>query len=76
MVVINHCDPVQLNAYSTVPLSLNVSATVQQDFALGSCARFGNPIVTISIQNRPDFYGASPYTMRENWTPKASSISF
>ena len=65
MVVINHCTPHQLNAYSTVPLAQSVTTSIQHDFAIGSFARFGNPVVTISIQDRPDFHGASHYSMRE-----------
>ena len=65
MVVINHCTPHQLNAYSTVPLAQSVTTSVQHDFAIGSFARFGNPVVTLSIQDRPDFHGASHYNMRE-----------
>lgn len=65
MVVINHCNPHQLNAYPTVPLSQSVIASVQQDFAIGNFARFGNPYVTVSIQNRPDFHYASHYSIRD-----------
>ena len=65
MVVINHCTPHQLNAYPTGPLAENVVASVEQDFAIGSFARFGNPLTTISIQDRPDFYDASHYSIRE-----------
>ena len=65
MVVINHCTPHQLNAYSTVPLSQSVTTSVQHDFAIGSFARFGNPVVALSIQDRQDFHGASHYSMRE-----------
>ena len=65
MVVINHCNPHQLIAYPTVPLAQSVAASVQKDFEIGSFARFGNPLVTISIQDRPDFHGASHYSIRE-----------
>ena len=65
MVVINHCNPHQLNAYPTVPLSQSVIASFQQDFAIGNFARFGNPYVTVSIQNRFDFQYASHYSIRE-----------
>ena len=65
MVVINHCTPHQLNAYPTTPLTPNVAASVEQDFAIGSFARFGNPLEIISIQDRPDFHGASHYSIRE-----------
>ena len=65
MVIINHCPPEQLHAYPTVPLSPNLESTIQHDFAIGSFARFGNPVVNISIHDRPDFYNASHYTMRE-----------
>ena len=65
MVVINHCNPHQLNAYPTMPLAQSVAASVQKDFEIGSFARFGNPLVTISIQDRPDFHGVSLYSIRE-----------
>ena len=65
MVVINHCNPHQLNAYPTVPLAQSVAASIRRDFEIGSFARFGNPVVTISIQDRPDFHGASHYSIRE-----------
>ena len=65
MVVINHCTPDQLTAYSTVPLTLDVTASVHQDFAIGSFARFDDPLVTISIHDRPDFHNASHYQIRE-----------
>ena len=65
MVVISHCNAHQLNAYSTVPLAQSVAASVQKEFGYGSFARFGNPTVTISIQDRPDFHGLSHYSIRE-----------
>ena len=65
MVIINHCNPHQLIAYPTVPLSQSVAASVSRDFEIGSFARFGNPGVTISIQDRPDFHGVSHYSIRE-----------
>ena len=65
MVVITHCNAHQLNAYSTVPLAQSVAASVQKEFGYGSFARFGNPSVTISIQDRPDFHGLSHYSIRE-----------
>ena len=65
MVVINHCNPHQLIAYPTVHLGESVIASVQHDFAVGSFARFGNPDVTISVQDRPDFHGSSHYQIRE-----------
>ena len=65
MVVISHCNPHQLNAYSTVPLAQSVAASIQRDFEIGSFARFGNPLVTISVQDRPDFHGVSHYSIRE-----------
>ena len=65
MVVINHCNPHQLNAYPTIPLAQSDPANIQKDFEIGSFARFGNPLVTISIQDRPDFHGVSHYKIRE-----------
>ena len=65
MVVISHCNAHQLNAYSTIPLARSVAASIQKDFGYGSFARFGNPSVTISIQDRPDFHGLSHYSIRE-----------
>ena len=65
MVVISHCNAHQLNAYSTVPLAQSVAASVQKDFGYGSFARFGDPDVTISIHDRPDFHGLSHYSIRE-----------
>ena len=47
MVVINHCNPHQLNAYPTVPLAQSVATSIQKDFEIGSFARFGSPLVTI-----------------------------
>ena len=76
MVVINHCNPHQLNAYSTVPLAHSTVKAVQQDFAIGSFARFGNPGTTISIKDRPDFYGASHYSMREKLDLEGSLDEF
>ena len=65
MVVISHCNPHQLNAYPTVPLAQSVAASVQKDFDYGSFERFGNPGVTISIQDRPDFHSLSHYSIRK-----------
>ena len=65
MVVITPCNPTQLHAYPTLPVTEDVINSVQHDFAIGSFARFGNPCVTISIQDRPDFHGASHYSIRE-----------
>lgn len=65
MVVISHCNAHQLNAYSTVPLAQSVAASVQKEIGYGSFARFGNPSVTISIQDRPEFHGLSHYSIRE-----------
>ena len=65
MVVIYHCNPHQLYAYPTVHLGESVIASVQHDFAAGSFARFGNPDVTISVQDRPDFHGSFHYQIRE-----------
>ena len=65
MVVISHCNAHQLNAYSTVPLAQSVAASVRKEFGYGSFARFGNPTITISIQDRPDFHGLSHYSIRE-----------
>ena len=65
MVVINHCNPHQLNAYATAPLAQGVAAGIKHDFEIGSFARFGNPSVTVSIQDRADFHGASHYRVRE-----------
>ena len=64
MVVINHCNPHQLIAYPTVPLAQSVATSVLHDFAIGSFARFGNPLVTVSIQDRPELHDVSHYNMR------------
>ena len=65
MVIISHCNAHQLNAYSTVLLAQSVAASVQKEFGYGSFARFGNPSVTISIQDRADFHGLSHYSIRQ-----------
>lgn len=76
MVVINHCIPHQLKSYATVPLAQSVAASVQQNFTVSSFARVGNPTVTISIQDRPDFYGASHYSIRETLDGEGFLIEF
>ncbi|CAO1598324.1 hypothetical protein XANCAGTX0491_002093 [Xanthoria calcicola] len=65
MVVIDHRVFVDtLEAYSTAPLTLEMNRTVQHGFYNGTYARFGDPQVTVTIHDRPEFHGKSHYDLR------------
>lgn len=64
MVVINRCVPHVLNAYSTSPLTLDMTRTVQHGFYDGASARFDNPPVVVNVHDRPEFHGLSHYDIR------------
>ncbi|KAI4102382.1 MAG: hypothetical protein LQ345_007375 [Seirophora villosa] len=53
-----------LEAYSTAPLTLEMNRTVQHGFYNGTYARFGDPQVTVTIHDRPEFHGKSHYDLR------------
>lgn len=51
--------------YSTVPLTPAIRTSVQNDYYIGSYARFQDPATAISISNRTDFHNLSHLQIRE-----------
>ena len=64
MVIFQRADPKILNAYSTVQLTQSLVDVAQHAFWDGSFARYGNPIVKLAINDRPDFHDMSHYQIR------------
>ncbi|KAL9598880.1 MAG: hypothetical protein Q9219_004220 [cf. Caloplaca sp. 3 TL-2023] len=57
--------PVQgLNAYSISPLTAEMNTTVRHGLYDGTYACYGDPIVSLTIHDRPEFYGISHYDLR------------
>ncbi|KAL8806727.1 MAG: hypothetical protein Q9182_001125 [Xanthomendoza sp. 2 TL-2023] len=57
--------PVQsINAYSLSPLTAAMNGTIQHGFYDGTYARYGDPIVSFTVHDRPEFHGISHYELR------------
>ena len=65
MVVISHCPPSTINAYSTSPLTDLMTSTVQHGIYDGSRGRFGDSMLQVTFHDRPDFHGLSHYELRK-----------
>ena len=65
MVVIQHCPPSTMNAYSTSPLTDLMTSTVQHGIYDGSRARFGDRKLEVTIHDRSEFHGLSHYELRK-----------
>ncbi|KAL9598431.1 MAG: hypothetical protein Q9219_004521 [cf. Caloplaca sp. 3 TL-2023] len=64
MVVISHCVPHVLSAYSTSPLTLDMRRSVEHGFWDGAGGRFGNPSVVVNIHDGAEYHGLSHYDLR------------
>ncbi|KAL8686228.1 MAG: hypothetical protein Q9218_007253 [Villophora microphyllina] len=64
MVIIRKCILAALTAYSTTPLTSEMTRTIQHGIYDGTLARYDNQQVTLTIRDRPDFYGTSHYDIR------------
>ena len=65
MVHIPHFIPEILMVYSTVPLTPAITTSVQNDYYVGSFARFQDPFTVLSISNRTDFHNLSHFQIRQ-----------
>lgn len=50
--------------HTPLPLTPEMERTVQHDFCNGTYARYGDPQVTITIHDRPEFHHRSQYDIR------------
>ena len=64
MVLFPGYNPAILNAYSTVPLTRNITFAVQSAVWDGTFARFGTPKQAVTIYDRPEFHNRSHYEIR------------
>ncbi|KAL8811734.1 MAG: hypothetical protein Q9223_002695 [Gallowayella weberi] len=64
MVIINPTAIQNINAYSVSPLTAEMNRTIQHGFYDGTYARYGDPIVSLTVHDRPEFHGISHYDLR------------
>ncbi|KAL8809297.1 MAG: hypothetical protein Q9223_001698 [Gallowayella weberi] len=64
MVLINHDIQRSISAYAVTPLTAEISRTVHRGFYDGTYACYGDPMVNLTIYDRPEFHGMSHYDMR------------
>lgn len=65
-----------LEAYSHAPLTPEMSQAVRHGFYDGTYARYNRPQVTVTIHDRPDFYGISHYHLRNILDSEGSPAPF